>query len=216
MRNRLNNLSTRSGFNTALRHFKVVNKFIKGVTRKQNLADMLNEALDDKVIEQYQIGVILNALLVDKFEYYTKSFNINESVTANLPAIAGILEEWTKVDIILSYFHPQLGQIIINPKDEESWEQVDSFKEHEYAVLFVGDFSDEIDEKLASQCADAIIKLIHGGKVSGADKFKGAAPVKKSAPKKSSQKPVQNQSQVPSGSTGKSSPPKSTGKKKQN
>ena len=129
MKKDLNVLSTRSGFNIALRYFKIVNKFIKRFEKKENLADIVNEALENKDVEQYQFAPILNALLIDKYSYYAESMNLKSSFDGDLSTISSVVESWDKVDLVISYFHPQLGQTLINPKSKESLQSVGNLKE---------------------------------------------------------------------------------------
>jgi hypothetical protein len=172
MDNNLNVLSTRKGFNTALKHFKFVNKLIKKIGQKENLADLINEALEEKQVAQHQFAVILNALLIDKFGYYCESYNIKTAYTSNLSGIADMVSDWNKIDIVLTYFHPQLGQILINPKNESHWESVNQLKENELVVIYVGNFSDEIDLELSKKTVIAIKSILSGEKVTNTKNFR--------------------------------------------
>ena len=177
MKNQLNFLSTRSGFNTALRYFKLVNKFIKKFDSKVNLADSINEALENKLTDQTQIAAILNALLVDKFGYVSKSFNMKKTFSGKMSDISDELSKWNMFDIVISYFHPQLGQIVINPKNQASIENVDKFKEYELVVVFVGNFKAEYDKETAIEAANAIKQILNEEKPDNLKKFYGEAKV---------------------------------------
>ncbi|MCG8571558.1 MAG: hypothetical protein MJB14_15590 [Spirochaetes bacterium] len=220
MENSLNFLSSRSGFNTALRHFKSVNGFIKAVSRQNNLADVINNALEYKKIQPFQISPILGALLVDKFQYYTKSFSIKKTYPGKLSEIASVMGNWNKFDLVVSYFHPQLGQIVINPKNPESWEAIDSLKETELVVCYVGNYNGEFDLTLAKKCGQAMEIIINGGKISDTKEFQGASRARpiKVPEKKVKTKPVQTKAAQPAPTGPKPAPqPKSTpptGKKK--
>ncbi len=175
MKNQLNFLSTRSGFNTALRYFKLVNKFIKKFDSKVNLADSINDALENKLTDQTQIAAILNALLVDKFGYVSKSFNMKKTFSGQMSDISNELSKWNMFDIVISYFHPQLGQIVINPKNQASIENVDKFKEYELVVVFVGNFKAEYDKETALEAANAIKQILNEEKPDNLKKFYGEA-----------------------------------------
>lgn len=194
MQNSLNFLSTRNGFNGALRHFKKVNKFINLFKRETNLADLINEGLEDKSLAQHQISVILNALLVDKFGYFVKSFNLTQTYPEQLSGIAKIVKDWNALDIVVSYYHPQLGQIVINPKSEESWEAIDILKQNELVVLYIGNFDDEIEHDLAKECGEALEAIFDGEKITTSNKFKktvqAASTPQKEIPKKAPPKKV--------------------------
>lgn len=183
MENSLNFLSTRGGFNIALKHFKLVNKFIKYFQARNNLADLINDSLDNKQLSSFQISSILNALLIDKYGYYAKSFTIKNTFPKKLTEISKVIGKWDVFDIILSYHHPQLGQVLINPKNEESWESIDSLKENELVVVYLGDFANDFDLKLAEKGANAIEVLINGGKPAGIKSFEGSSGKKVSAPR---------------------------------
>ncbi len=180
----LNNLSTRAGFNIALRHFKFVNKLIKNIEKGNNLADMINDAIEQKTIEQYQFAPILNALLVDKYSYCTTSMNVKSTFNGDLSSISDVVEEWDKFDIVLSYFHPQLGQTLINPKSKESLENIDQLKENELVVIYVGNFNDDFDSELAKKACFALKSIINGEKVSNVKIFKSQNSTKTEETKK--------------------------------
>jgi translation initiation factor 2 alpha subunit (eIF-2alpha) len=69
-------LNTREGFNKALNHFKNVSTIIREFADNINLADLLNEAVAEKSLDQEQIPPIIHALLVDKYGYLYESFNL--------------------------------------------------------------------------------------------------------------------------------------------
>lgn len=172
MRNSLNFLTTRSGFNIALRHFKVVNTIIKRFENRYNLGDILTEYLENKSIEQFQIISILNALLVDKYKYYVKSFNVKKTFSDDLKELAKEFSQWNKFDIVLCYKHPQLGEVLINPKNERSWESFDMVKENELVVVYIGYFNMVFDIELAKKAFLAIKSIINGEKVKNTEIFK--------------------------------------------
>ncbi len=172
MKKDLNVLSTRSGFNIALRYFKIVNKFIKRFEKKENLADIVNEALENKDVEQYQFAPILNALLIDKYSYYAESMNLKSSFDGDLSTISSVVESWDKVDLVISYFHPQLGQTLINPKSKESLQSVGNLKENEMLVIYVGNYNNSFDIELAKKASISLKSLINGEKVSNSKIFK--------------------------------------------
>ncbi|HOV14832.1 MAG TPA: hypothetical protein PK771_11140 [Spirochaetota bacterium] len=184
MEKNLNFLSTRSGFNIALRHFKFVNKLIKNFEKGGNLADMINEALENKLIEQHQFAPILNALLIDKYSYHAESMNIKTTFCGELSSIASIVESWDKFDIVMSYFHPQLGQTLINPKSKESLENVDHLKENEMVVIYVGNYNEDFDLELAKKACAALKSIINGEKVSNVKLFKSESSSKQPEIKK--------------------------------
>jgi len=47
MENKLNVLSSRAGFNTALRHFKSVSSYVSEISEGTNLVDLINESIEE-------------------------------------------------------------------------------------------------------------------------------------------------------------------------
>ncbi len=165
MENNLNFLSTRDGFNVSLKHFNVVSQLIKNFNSKQNLADLITNSLNNNEIKQYQIRAILNALLIDKFKYFIKSYNLTGSVSIEgLTKIFKEINTWDSFDFIISYYHPQLGIILLNPKNTEHLENIaDGFKENELINIYIGNFDESIDLELAEKASNLIIDLLNGG-----------------------------------------------------
>ena len=60
MNGNLQFLSTRTGFNLALNHFKLVTKLINDFQGGNNLADLLNSQINNQTIKQVQLIPILN------------------------------------------------------------------------------------------------------------------------------------------------------------
>lgn len=161
MENSLNFLGKRAGFNIALRHFKGVTAMIKKFEAKTNLAQIINQQLEEKGLSSFQVSSIINALLVDKYQYLAVSNNIKITYVKPLAELATIVKNWTAFDIVVIYHHPQLGAVLINPKDPESWGNVDSLRENELVVVYCGNFQQAFDAKLAKKCADELIKLMN-------------------------------------------------------
>jgi len=165
MENNLNFLSTRDGFNISLKHFNTVSQLIKNFNNNQNLADIIANLLNNNEIKQYQIRAILNALLIDKFKYFIKSYNLSTSVS--IETLNKIFEEvntWDAFDIVISYYHPQLGIILLNPKNIDHLENIsDGFKENELLNIYIGNFNESFDSELAEKASNLIIDLLKGG-----------------------------------------------------
>jgi len=163
MENTLNLLSRRAGFNTALRHFKATNAFAGDVADGFNLADVINEALEDGTIERYQARAVVNALLIDKLDYAYRSINLERTIDD--PAeIIKTTDGWGKLHIVLCYFHPQAGIYLINPANETHWEDMSLIKD-EFLSVFVGPASGDMDGKTLEKAADDVIKVLYARKV---------------------------------------------------
>jgi len=158
-------LSTKEGFNRSLRHFKAVSGIIKDVNNYENLGDILSEMLSEKVIEKPQVTPIIHAILVDKFNYAFVSKNL--SVDIDTPeAISDIALEWNAVDMVLLYFHPELGVIPINPKNKSHLENIDKLKKNELVTVYAGTFAEEPkSRKVLQQALDKMVEMLSGKKV---------------------------------------------------
>jgi len=109
-------LSRKSGFNAALRHFKRVTGFIGPVTAGANLADLISDAVESGQMERAQMAPTVSALLVDKFDYRYRSANVTRTIE-DVSSIVAALAEWSALQIVLTYEHPQAGLFVINPKN---------------------------------------------------------------------------------------------------
>jgi len=166
MLNDYNFLSTKCGFNISLKHFKVVNSFIDKCSKYNNLADLINESINDDVLQKYQIKAILNVLLTDKFNYCTKSINLNSIYNGPLEDLSKIFTGWNLFDIVIVYYHPQLGITVINPKNEESWKVISGeLIKNELVVIYTGFFGKEYDKEKAYQVCDAVAEIIQGSDI---------------------------------------------------
>ena len=127
-------LSTRDGFNRSLRHFKTVGEVIGDFEGERNLADQLNELLEQKQLEMNQLDPIVNALLVGhpKYLYTSCSLNLPETIT-DFQALVEETGRWNAVDIVIVYHHPDLGLTLINPKNAAHWAAAQSLKKNELA-----------------------------------------------------------------------------------
>jgi hypothetical protein len=172
MENQLNVLSSRAGFNTALRHFKSVSSYISEVQEGVNLADLLNESIGDKEIDRFQVKSILNALLVDKFGYRYRSHNL-ENTIENAAGVLNAVSKWGNIQLIVSYFHPQAGLSVINPKNKASWDSILPLTRDELIVIYAGGVEDELDVKLLESSIDDFLLLLYGNKVKLKEKYMG-------------------------------------------
>ncbi|MGQ9631916.1 MAG: hypothetical protein ACUVXI_16635 [bacterium] len=163
MENEFNNLGTRVGFNRALRHFRKVTDILGLMERGANLADLVNELVEKKEIYNEQVAPILNAVLVDKFDYAYKSLNIPITLR-EFDKITEEVGRWTAMDLVLSYAHPQLGLSLINPKNPNHWERVSELKENELLVVYARYIGSEAKDgrALAESSIESFKELLQG------------------------------------------------------
>ena len=114
-------LSTKKGFNESLNHFQAVSSLLGDFESRYNIADLLNAMIAENEIENGQLNSIVYALLVDKYGYSYKSYNLKVSIE-NFDNLHDQIKTWKAVDIVMAYFHPELGLTLINPKNKASWE----------------------------------------------------------------------------------------------
>lgn len=172
MENELNVLSSRAGFNTALRHFRNVTGYVSEVDSGANVADLINESLEEKNIERYQVKTILNALLVDKFAYTYKSHNIEDTLEkAN--HVPEAISEWTNIHLVLTYFDPQEGQYVINPKNGAHWESILPLIRDEFAVVFAGPVENELKPQVLHAAIKDFLSILYGKKIKAKKEYIG-------------------------------------------
>jgi len=184
-------LSTRDGFNRSLRHFLAVNDILSDFEGRQNLADTLNGLLDEKSVQANQIGPILNALLVGhpKYNYQARSYNLVRNIE-DFASIVSVVEKWDAVDLVLAYYHPDLGLTLINPKNKQHWDSVQTLRKNELLTIYCGTLTEKVPARLLETAIDALVSLLSTGKAKAAAsltqgkfKWKASKPPASAKPK---------------------------------
>ena len=157
-------LSSRSGFNRALQHFNLVNDIVPEIEDLINIADVLNDYLLEEAMLSAQVIPIVNALLVDRYRYQVDSYNMVETISDFKPLLNNFTQI-TAVDIVLCYFHNEIGAIPINPKNEDHWLLVDSLKSHELITIYVGGYNRKVDAALTRDAIQLIPRILEGDSV---------------------------------------------------
>lgn len=201
--------SSREGFNRSLMHFQTVSSMLGDFERSTNLADMLNELLTEKEIQQNQLAPILYALLIDKYGYSSISYNMEDSLT-DFSHIASETKKWNAVDLVITYFHPELGLLIINPKNQKNWESLNVLKRNEIVTVYAGAFqhtSDAKDAKLFELAAQTVVDYLKGKKTSGPPKLKsGKYQYREPKPRQAASQPSARRGAPRSGGRAKAGP----------
>ena len=158
-------LSTREGFNRSLRHFKLVGEVVGDFESRRNLADILNSLHEAKRLEANQVAPMVNALCVGhpKYSYVSRSHNLSRNVEDSGP-IAAAVEKWNGVDLLLAYYHPDLGLTLINPKNRQHWEAAGALKKNELVTVYAGTFQEKTPQKLLEEAIDTMIAWLEGKK----------------------------------------------------
>ncbi|MDR1870092.1 MAG: hypothetical protein LBQ82_08930 [Treponema sp.] len=182
-------LSTRSGFNSAVRHIKKTME-IASRTGAVNIGDILFE-MDDDELTSAKVGMLLRMLLVDKLGYKTASANLSAAVE-NVSVLAKEFNKWNGVDLVAAYYHPELGLLVANPKIAEELADFGDLRKRELVVIYAGLQGKETDEN-CQKAAELAIKLFEGSKLKPPSALtRGRYTAKKvSKPKKAAEsKPV--------------------------
>jgi hypothetical protein len=157
-------LSTRSGFNTAVRH---IQKTLGIAGEKGNLGDILFE-MDDQELTGARIGLLLRMFLVDKQGYKSASANL-ERVSQDISKLSQEFQKWKGVDLVAAYHHPELGLLVANPKNPEELAGFGELRKHEFLAVYAGlqgkDTSDKTASENCQKAADLAIRLFKGDKV---------------------------------------------------
>jgi hypothetical protein len=160
-------LSTRSGFNKSLAHFRLVTGILNQLNGGANLADVIDDLEKQKSVEKSQIAPILNAVLRDRMGYRALSLNLPVEVT-DFHKIAETTKNWNRVDTVVAYHHPQLGITLLNPKDLSQWEATQDFNREELVVLYakaVDESAGDLEQKALEVLRDLLLgRSVKAGK----------------------------------------------------
>jgi hypothetical protein len=189
MDNSLNVLARKAGFNTALRHFKLVTRYVAEINDGANLADLINQSLDDGEIERYQVRAILNSLLVEKFSYVYATHNLIQTVT-DVQSVVETISKWNNIQFVVNYYHPQAGEFVFNPKNPGAWEAVLPLVKDEFLLVFAGQGAQDVDRNILASAAEDLIRLLYGERIRVKKDYKGPEV---EAPAPSFETPVERQ-----------------------
>jgi hypothetical protein len=154
-------LSTRSGFNSAVRHIKKTIE-ISGKADQNNLADIVYE-MNDEELTSGRVALLLRMLLVDKLGYKTASANLAATVD-DLSVLAKEFGKWNGVDLVAAYHHPEMGLLIANPKVHEELAGFGELRKRELLVVYAGFQGKETNEE-CQKAAKLALRLFEGNKV---------------------------------------------------
>ena len=152
-------LSTRAGFNAAVRHMNKTIEIAGALGANANLGDLLYERGDENLSGE-RGALLLRMLLVDKLGYKAVSSNLG-AVTADVPALAEEFEKWKGVDLVAVYHHPDLGLLIANPKLAEELANFGMLRKRELLVIYAGKGGAPADD-ICEKAAKAAIALFEG------------------------------------------------------
>jgi hypothetical protein len=154
-------LSTRAGFNSAVKHMNKTIEISESLGR-DNLGDLLCDK-DGENLPGDRGAFLLRMLLVDKLGYKTASVNLG-NVAADIPALSREFEKWKAVDLVAAYHHPDMGLLIANPKAAEELANFGTLRKRELLVLYAGKGKSPADET-CQKAAELALAFFEGRKV---------------------------------------------------
>ncbi len=156
-------LGSKESFNSSVRHVKMTVTLAERVAVGENIADAINELLDEKLITLEQVQAFVSMLLVDKFGYVSVSKNLM-AISAELSEIHENAKSWNAIDLVVLYHHPDLGVLILNPKNPGHLSLLDRLNKFELITVYAGGFSKGVNAAIATKAAETLISLYEGKK----------------------------------------------------
>ena len=170
-------LSTRAGFNNAVKHMNKTIQISGSLKGSSNLGDILYE-MGDEDLTGDKSAILVKMLLVDKLGYVSVSSNL-ASVAQDISSLAKEFERWKAVDLIAAYHHPDLGLLIANPKMAEELAGFGMLRKRELMVIYAGKLENPPDAT-SLKAAKMAISLFEGKKLKAPPEFlRGSFTVKK-------------------------------------
>ena len=157
-------LGSKESFNASVRHIKATVALAERITDGENLADALNELLDAKTVSSDEILPLVSMLLAGKFSYRSAACNLL-SLTSGIKEVHDQVAKWNAVDLVVVYCHPDLGVVVLNPKNATHALRIDRLNKSELLVVYAGAFDKAYDSKLAEKACFLLLDLYQGKKV---------------------------------------------------
>lgn len=171
----LSNLGTREAFNQTLRHIVNVTNLVEAVTRGGNLADLLNDLLENNVIQREQVPPMLSVILINKLNLPYRSINLNASLGDEaLEKIAGQCKKWNGIDLVVVYYHPTTGVNLVNPAKKEHWDALHGVKVNELMIVYARAKNNK--PETAEKALEAFFAMLDGKTPASDPEFERAAP----------------------------------------
>ena len=158
-------LATKQGFNASVTHIQNVLAVMDSCSAKNNIADEIGILLENKELITEEIPAFLSVLLLDMWGYKVMSKNLRQKVAAAPADVIAEIAKWTGVDIVVGYHHPDLGFLIINPKNPANASLFDMLKKNELINVYVGkQNTGAIEVAQAEAVFKAFFQLLDGAK----------------------------------------------------
>lgn len=158
-------LATKQGFNASVTHIQNVLAVLDNCSAKNNIADEIGVLLENKELTAEEVPAFLSVLLLDMWGYKVMSRNLRQTVAGVPVDIIAEIAKWTGVDIVIGYHHPDLGFLIINPKNPANSALFEMLKKNELVNIYVGkQNTGAIEPALAESVFEAFFNLLNGTK----------------------------------------------------
>lgn len=158
-----------------------VDKLMTCPAQKVHIADAVTDLVLKKEITVADIPAIMYKILIENWKYSVNSYNF-ESNAFNADQIVSDFAKWKALDIVFMYHHPDLGAIVINPKNPAHKEYISDFRKNEMLVVFTGYTGKKNADELCELANKKSMDVIYGRKCSGIEKLlKGSYSFKKDA-----------------------------------
>lgn len=170
-------LAGRSGYNLALRHFRVTQEMAVDVGEGFNLADILNKAFGDGQVEDFQLRAIVHLLLVEKYGYAFKSENLKTRVE-NVGKLPELVRGWTNIQIVITYRDLNNTVHYLNPESPEAWEELLPIPKNSHVLCYAGSIEDVSSENL-EDAVSVTLAVLSGAKTRKKSAYRAKSPWKK-------------------------------------
>ncbi|UTC78775.1 hypothetical protein E4O04_12530 [Treponema sp. OMZ 799] len=152
-------LAKKTDFNVSVKHIQSVIEILEDCDPKENIADKINLMIREQTIKPEQVRAILSVSLLDKWNYKVVSENL-KFILDDASSFVAEVAKWTGIDLVFGYDHPDLGFIVINPKNPAAAQVIQGFRKNELLLIFVGkQDKGTVDAGLADSVISAIHKL---------------------------------------------------------
>jgi hypothetical protein len=171
-------LGSRENFNKVVNYAKSVIEIVGEIEGNYNIADVLNDLIEQGRVESNHVSPIVSSLLLDKYGYDVESWNLAQNIT-DFSALSDEMTRWKAVDLVLIYFHPELGVKVINPKRGESFQSVQNMKKNELVTIYAGVIKGAVSDEVKKLAIEKCIALLSNQKVKGPSQLtRGAVKAK--------------------------------------
>lgn len=159
-------LATKQGFNASVAHIQNALSLLDTCNVKNNIADEIGILLENKELTNEEIPAFLSVILLDMWGYKVVSKNLHE-INGLSTDIISETAKWKGVDIVVGYHHPDLGFLVINPKNPANASLFETLKKNELLNIYVGKQNKgAMEAPVAEAVFKAFFNLLEGARPS--------------------------------------------------